>query len=180
MWLHDNYEAAEGVSLGRSTLYDHYNDHCEMMQVSLCFSLPTLLVLFAAFAPFTMYDHHHYDHCEMMQVYLYFSLSTLLAFSTAFALFLTLHSHHREMMQVSRYLSHSTLSTIFALFLTLHSHCNDHKSEMMQVQLYITLSTLSTLHTLHTLYALHNHYNGYCEMVSVLLYFRCPKQSSHL
>lgn len=29
-WLHDHFEAAEGVSLGRSTLYQHYCDHCTL------------------------------------------------------------------------------------------------------------------------------------------------------
>lgn len=29
VWLHQNYEAAEGVSLGRSTLYEHYQKHCD-------------------------------------------------------------------------------------------------------------------------------------------------------
>ena len=28
VWLHDNFEAAEGVSLGRKTLYSHYETHC--------------------------------------------------------------------------------------------------------------------------------------------------------
>ena len=27
-WLYDNYETAEGVSLPRSTLYNHYLRHC--------------------------------------------------------------------------------------------------------------------------------------------------------
>mmetsp|Transcript_30700 Transcript_30700/g.92032 ORF Transcript_30700/g.92032 Transcript_30700/m.92032 type:complete len:534 (+) Transcript_30700:124-1725(+) len=31
VWLHENYEAAEGVSLGRSTLYQHYTDHCKAL-----------------------------------------------------------------------------------------------------------------------------------------------------
>eukprot|EP00041_Stephanoeca_diplocostata_P036354 m.1323324 g.1323324 ORF g.1323324 m.1323324 type:complete len:663 (+) comp24849_c0_seq2:191-2179(+) len=31
VWLHENYEAAEGVSLGRSTLYQHYTDHCNRL-----------------------------------------------------------------------------------------------------------------------------------------------------
>ena len=28
-WLVDNYETAEGVSLPRSTLYNHYLQHCQ-------------------------------------------------------------------------------------------------------------------------------------------------------
>lgn len=28
VWLHENFEAADGVSLGRSTLYAHYEHHC--------------------------------------------------------------------------------------------------------------------------------------------------------
>eukprot|EP00047_Mylnosiga_fluctuans_P023238 m.134361 g.134361 ORF g.134361 m.134361 type:complete len:559 (+) comp9517_c0_seq1:1736-3412(+) len=30
VWLHEHFEAAEGVSLGRSTLYQHYCDHCTL------------------------------------------------------------------------------------------------------------------------------------------------------
>lgn len=29
-WLHEHFEAADGISLGRSTLYQHYCDHCTL------------------------------------------------------------------------------------------------------------------------------------------------------
>lgn len=32
-WLLDNYESAEGVSLPRSALYTHYNEHCQENQI---------------------------------------------------------------------------------------------------------------------------------------------------
>lgn len=30
LWLHEHFESADGVSLGRSTLYQHYCDHCTL------------------------------------------------------------------------------------------------------------------------------------------------------
>lgn len=32
-WLLDNYESAEGVSLPRSVLYSHYNEHCQQNRI---------------------------------------------------------------------------------------------------------------------------------------------------
>ena len=32
-WLIDNYETAEGVSLPRSTLYNHYLRHCQEQKI---------------------------------------------------------------------------------------------------------------------------------------------------